>query len=106
VDWEAVLLTISYADATKTRYTGQNNFKPGGTSFNHIVGNLDITKEVSDNVSVGFGSEIRTENFEILQGDFQSYAGVGADSFQGNTPANSGKFNRYNIGFYGDISAT
>jgi iron complex outermembrane receptor protein len=94
-----------YADATKTRYTGQNNFKPGGTSFNHIVGNLDITKEVSDNVSVGFGSEIRTENFEILQGDFQSYAGVGADSFQGNTPANSGKFNRYNIGFYGDISA-
>jgi iron complex outermembrane receptor protein len=46
-----------YADATKTRYTGQNNFKPGGTSFNHIVGNLDITKEVSDNVSVGFGSD-------------------------------------------------
>jgi iron complex outermembrane receptor protein len=45
--------------------------------------------------------QIRTENFEIL-GDFQSYAGVGADSFQGNTPANSGKFNRYNIGFYGD----
>jgi iron complex outermembrane receptor protein len=36
-------------------------------------------------LSVGFGSEIRTENFEILQGDFQSYAGVGADSFQGNT---------------------
>jgi iron complex outermembrane receptor protein len=36
-----------------------------------IIGNLDITKEVSDNVSVGFGSEIRTENFEILQ-DFQS----------------------------------
>ncbi|MBB1193382.1 ferric enterobactin receptor [Flavobacterium sp. SOK18b] len=94
-----------YTDASQTRYTGQNNFKPGGTSFNHIVGNLDITKEVSDNVSVGFGSEIRTENFEILAGDFQSYAGVGADSFQGNTPGNSGKFNRYNIGFYGDISA-
>ncbi len=94
-----------YTDASQKRYTGQNNFKPGGTSFNHIVGNLDITKEVSDNVSVGFGSEIRTENFEILAGDFQSYAGVGADSFQGNTPGNSGKFNRYNIGFYGDISA-
>jgi iron complex outermembrane receptor protein len=37
----------------------------------------------------------RTENFE-LQGDFQSYAGV--EQIQGNTPANSGKFNRYNIG--------
>ena len=94
-----------YTDASQARYTGQNNFKPGGTSFNHIVGNLDVTKEISDNVSVGFGSEIRTENFEILAGDFQSYAGVGADSFQGNTPANSGKFNRYNIGFYADISA-
>ncbi len=99
------LTDLVYADATKSIYTGQNTFKPGGTSFNHIVGNLDITKEVSDNVSVGFGSEIRTENFEILEGDFQSYVGVGADSFQGNTPANSGKFNRYNIGFYADISA-
>ncbi|MBC5839634.1 TonB-dependent receptor [Flavobacterium muglaense] len=96
---------LVYADDSKTRYTGQNTFKPGGTSFNHIVGNLDITKEISDNVSIGFGSEIRTENFEILEGDFQSYAGVGADSFQGNTPANSGKFNRYNLGFYADISA-
>ncbi|WP_158729072.1 MULTISPECIES: TonB-dependent receptor [unclassified Flavobacterium] len=99
------LTDFVYTDASQTRYTGQNTFKPGGTAFNHIVGNLDITKEVTDNVSIGFGSEIRTENFEILEGDFQSYAGVGADSFQGNTPENSGKFNRYNIGFYADISA-
>jgi iron complex outermembrane recepter protein len=86
-------------------YTGQNTFKPGGTSFNHYVGNIDITKEVSDDLTVGFGSEVRTENFEIIAGDFQSYAGKGADSFQGNTPENSGKFNRYNIGVYGDVSA-
>jgi iron complex outermembrane receptor protein len=86
-------------------YTGQNTFKPGGTSFNHYVGNIDISKEVSDDISVGFGSEVRTENFEVIEGDFQSYAGKGADSFQGNTPENSGKFNRYNIGVYADISA-
>jgi iron complex outermembrane receptor protein len=37
---------------------------------------------------------------EILEGDEASYIGnrSGADSFQGNTPENSGKFNRYNLG--------
>ena len=80
------------------------SFRPGGTSFNHIVGNLDISKVVSDKISIGFGSEFRTENFEIIAGDEASYFGVGADSFQGNTPENSGKFNRYNLGGYFDVA--
>lgn len=79
-------------------------FRPGGTSFNHIVGNLDISKAVSDKISIGFGSEFRTENFEIIAGDEASYVGLGADSFQGNTPENSGKFNRYNLGGYFDLA--
>jgi iron complex outermembrane recepter protein len=80
-------------------------FKPGGTSFNHIVGNLDISKVLSDKVSIGFGTEIRTENFEIIEGDLASYDGAfGADSFQGNRPENSGKFNRYNLGGYVDVA--
>ncbi|WP_395075561.1 TonB-dependent receptor domain-containing protein [Flavobacterium sp.] len=79
-------------------------FKPGGTSFNHIVGNLDISKVLSDEISIGFGSEFRTENFEIFEGDKASYDGLGADSFQGNTPDNSGKFNRYNLGAYFDVA--
>ena len=86
-------------------YTGQNTFKPGGTAFSHFVGNIDISKEVTNDISIGFGSEARTENFEVIEGDFQSYNGSGADSFQGNTPENSGKFNRYNIGVYADVSA-
>jgi iron complex outermembrane recepter protein len=85
-------------------YTGQNTFRPGGTKFNHLVGNLDITKAVAENLSIGFGSEVRTENFEVVAGDKQSYDGVGADSYQGNTPENSGKFNRYNFGAYFDLS--
>ena len=85
-------------------YTGQTTFNPGGTAFNHIVGNLDISKVLSDKISIGFGTEFRTENFEVIAGDEASYTGLGADSFQGNTPQNSGKFNRYNIGFYGDIA--
>jgi iron complex outermembrane recepter protein len=85
-------------------YTGQITFHPGGTAFNHIVGNIDVSKAISDQVSIGFGSEFRNENFEIIAGDTQSYIGVGANSFPGNTPENSGKFNRYNLGFYGDIA--
>jgi iron complex outermembrane recepter protein len=80
------------------------SFKPGGTSFNHIVGNLDISKVLSDKISIGFGSEIRTENFEIIEGNLASYDGSGADSFQGNRPENSGKFNRYNLGGYIDLA--
>lgn len=85
-------------------YTGQTTFRPGGTAFNHVVGNIDISKVISDKVSIGFGSEFRTENFEVIAGDVQSYTGMGADSFQGNDPANSGKFNRYNAGAYADIA--
>ena len=87
-----------------SKYTGQTTFKPGGTSFTHYVGNIDINKNLTDKLSFGIGSEFRTETFEILVGDFQSYAGKGADSFQGNTPENSGKFNRYNIGGYVSLS--
>jgi iron complex outermembrane recepter protein len=79
-------------------------FKPGGTSFNHIVGNLDISRVLSDQISIGFGTEFRTENFEIIEGDKASYEGVGADSFQGNRPENSGEFNRYNLGGYFDVA--
>ncbi|MFV7236414.1 TonB-dependent receptor [Flavobacterium sp. ZB4R12] len=79
-------------------------FKPGGEAFNHIVGNLDISKVLSDKISVGFGSEIRTETFEVIEGDKASWDGFGADSFAGNRPENSGKWNRYNLGGYFDLA--
>jgi iron complex outermembrane receptor protein len=79
-------------------------FQPGGTSFNHIVGNLDISKVLSDKISIGFGSEFRTENFEVIEGDKASWDGIGADSFAGNRPENSGRWNRYNLGAYFDLA--
>ncbi|MFV8335826.1 TonB-dependent receptor [Flavobacterium sp. RSP29] len=80
------------------------SFKPGGTAFNHIVGNLDISKVLSDKISIGFGSEIRTETFEVTEGDKASWEGIGADSFAGNRPENSAKWNRYNLGAYFDLA--
>ncbi|ANO48419.1 putative TonB-dependent outer membrane siderophore receptor [Flavobacterium columnare] len=76
------------------------SFKPGGTKFDHIVGNIDINKNLTDKISFAIGTEFRTENFTIIDGDKASWDGMGADSFAGNRPENSGKFNRYNIGGY------
>jgi iron complex outermembrane receptor protein len=87
-----------------TFYSGPLRFNPGGVGFTHYVGNIDISKQVFDNFSIAFGSEFRTEVFEVRAGEEASYVGVGADSYQGNMPENSGKFNRYNIGFYASAS--
>jgi len=78
------------------------NFKPGGTKFSHNVGNIDVSKAVTDQLSIGFGSEFRSETFEITTGAQASWDGIGADSFAGNRPENSGIFNRYNFGGYFD----
>ena len=76
------------------------SFDPGGTRFSHNVGNIDISRLLSDKISIGFGAEFRTETFEVIEGGLASYDGGGADSFAGNPPQNSGKFNRYNLGGY------
>ncbi|MDH5609448.1 MAG: TonB-dependent receptor, partial [Cyclobacteriaceae bacterium] len=79
-------------------------FRPGGTSFHHIVGNIDVSKSLNDIFSISLGSEFRSETFDVIQGDEASYLGIGADSFAGNTPENSGSFNRYNFGGYFDLA--
>ncbi len=78
----------------------QQSFDPGGTKFTHNVGNMDISRVLSDKVSIGIGAEFRNETFEVIEGELASYDGGGADSFAGNAPQNSGKFNRYNFGGY------
>ncbi len=82
------------------RANSQQSFDPGGTKFSHNVGNIDISRLLSDKVSIGVGAEFRTETFEVIEGELASYDGGGADSFAGASPQNSGKFNRYNIGGY------
>ena len=56
-------------------------FKPGGTRFTHQVGNIDLSKALSDSFSIGFGAEFRSETFDIIEGGLASYDGIGADSF-------------------------
>jgi iron complex outermembrane receptor protein len=79
-------------------------FKPGGYAFSHVVGNIDITKEVTEKLSIGFGSEFRSENYQIFAGDTASYTGEGANSFPGVNEVNAIKVNRFNIGGYFDLN--
>jgi iron complex outermembrane receptor protein len=78
-------------------------FRPGGYSFFHNVGNIDISKQLNEKISFAFGSEFRTETFNIFEGDTASYSGGGADSFSGLGPSNALKANRYNLGAYVDF---
>lgn len=91
---------------TRNRSLGKNSpiyFKPGGYEFTHNVGNIDVSKQLSDKLSFAFGSEFRMEQFTVYAGDTSSYVGSGADSFPGTTPNNAGTFSRFNFGGYIDL---
>ncbi len=79
-------------------------FDVGGTRFTHTVGNIDITRRMSDKVGIGFGSEFRSETFTVIEGSEAAYEDGGPDSFSGTDPRNAGKFNRYNFGGYFDLA--
>ena len=79
-------------------------FKPGGFRFSHIVGNYDISKSVSDQLSIAFGTEVRSETYRIIAGDTASYSGEGANSFPGIREENASTNSRFNLGAYVDAS--
>lgn len=79
-------------------------FKPGGFDFKHMVGNIDISKAVSENFNIAIGAEARSEAYTIVAGDTASYKGEGANSFPGIDAANAGTNTRFNIGAYLDMS--
>ena len=79
-------------------------FDVGGTQFTHAVGNIDVTKRLSDMVGFAFGSEFRSETFTVIEGSEAAYEAGGPDSFSGTDPRNAGKFNRYNFGGYVDFA--
>lgn len=80
------------------------SFRPGGYGFYHFVGNFDMSKSITDDFAIGFGTEIRKETYKIIAGDTASYSGEGANSFPGIRAENSGTFNRFNYGAYFDAS--
>ena len=80
------------------------SFKPGGFNFSHLVGNLDLSKDLTDKFTLGFGAEARTETFKIIAGDTASYVGQGSNSFPGINAINATTNSRFNIGAYVDLN--
>ena len=94
-------------DNTVNHSLGANSptsFKPGGYQFSHMVGNLDISKALTDKFSIAFGSEARSETYKIMAGDTASYSGEGANSFPGIRQENARTNSRFNLGGYFDAS--
>jgi iron complex outermembrane recepter protein len=92
--------TVNHSLAAKSPTT----FKPGGFGFNHIVGNIDISKAINDKVNVAFGSEARSETYQIIEGDADSYNGEGSNSFPGIRKENARTNSRFNMGAYLDVT--
>ena len=74
-------------------------FKSGGYTFSQLVGNADFSRTF-DKVTLGFGTELRKEQYEARAGQSESYVGGGAQSFPGLQPANELKKDRSNVGVY------
>ena len=94
-------------DNTVNRTLGKaspTRFKPGGYGFKHTVGNIDVSKNVTDQLGIAFGMEARQEAYSITAGDTASYSGEGANSFPGLNATNAGTNTRFNIGGYVDVS--
>jgi iron complex outermembrane receptor protein len=83
---------------------GPTSYKPGGFRFSHVVGNIDISKAFAQNFSIGFGSEARSETYQIIAGDTASYSGQGANSFPGIRAENAKTNSRFNLGAYFDAT--
>jgi iron complex outermembrane recepter protein len=80
------------------------SFKPGGFNFSHIVGNIDVSKAVNDKVNIAFGSEARSETYQIIAGDTASYSREGSNSFPGIRAENARTNSRFNLGAYLDVT--
>ena len=104
VGGNSMLFTVDNTVNRSLRKNSPISFRPGGFAFNHFVGNIDLSKNITRQLYVGLGMEARSENWHLIAGDTASYSGQGANSFFGYLPDNSIKANRMNIGAYFDVN--
>ena len=98
------LYTVSNTINRSLGTASPTSFKPGGYQFTNLIGNYDASKSITDNFSVGIGTEIRQETYKIIAGDTASYSGEGANSFPGIRQENATTNSRFNFGGYLDAS--
>lgn len=90
-------------DYLKDHGWSPSTFNPGGYTFSNVVGNLDMNTLLGEdeNIFLGFGAEVKTENFRARQGDPFSYYKGGSDSFAGIKPEEEVDESRNSKAIYG-----
>jgi iron complex outermembrane recepter protein len=94
--------------------TSQTTFDAGALAFDQLTFNADIVRAFEDTLLPGtttlaFGAELRTESFEITQGEPNSYiagpfpGAAGSQVFPGFTPESEVDESRDAIGAYADV---
>ena len=84
------------------------SFEVGGYNFSNTILNLDVSKNLSDMISVAFGLEYKEDSFSSKAGQEESYIDGGVQSFPGLQPSNEVSESRNNLGTYAgiDLEAT
>ncbi len=75
-------------------------FDAGAYAFGNILGNIDVSKDINEKLTVFVGTEARRESFKVTAGQEESYVDGGAQSFPGLQPSNELDESRTNIGIY------
>lgn len=73
-------------DYLKDKGYSPRSFQAGGFRFSNVVGNLDFSGQLSEQISLATGIEYKKEKFRGFAGDAFSYYKGGADSFAGIKP--------------------
>ncbi len=81
----------------------QRDFDTGGYEQEELNFNADFSKQLSDNLFLGFGFEWREETYIAVAGEPASYLGAGSNGLKGISPADAGEFARDNVGVYVDL---
>lgn len=92
--------------------TSPRSFNTGGYRFTNVVGNFDVTSQLSEQLGLALGLEYKEESYRAFEGDPTSYylssdpvviaSGIpgNSDSFAGIKPEEAGKWGRNNFAAY------
>ena len=83
--------------------TSPRSFNPGGYSLSNLIGNLDLSKELTSAINLAFGVEYKKEYFKAFEGNPLSYYKGGSDSFAGIKPDEAGDWDRNSIAGYAQL---
>ncbi|MCF4102558.1 TonB-dependent receptor [Gillisia sp. M10.2A] len=83
--------------------TSPRTFHPGGYRLQNLIGNLDVSGRLTDQLSLATGLEVKKEYFNAYEGDPLSYYKGGSDSFAGIKPAEAGEWTRNNFAAYAQL---